>query len=292
MNETTKPIKDDESEKISFSDFLERVPPLNLMEIEKIAEEKLDYLGKNTYQKLFSPEIQLHCTNELCNGMRFFRCSDKDEIKLKNEISINIYLNYLCSNCRKSSKTFSLLVKKDAGLLSGSCIKYGELPNYGPPTSAKLIKLLGPDREIFLKGRRCENLGLGIGAFVYYRRVIENQKNRILDEIIKVASKINSDQGLIEALEKAKNETQFSKAIDSIKKSFPDILLINGNNPLTLLHAALSEGIHNQTDEHCLGIATSIRVLLSELSDRLSQILKDEAELNKALTTLMKVKQT
>ena len=37
-----------------------------------------------------------------------------------------------------------------------------------------------------MKGRRCGNLGLGIGAFVYYRRVVENQKSRILDEIIKV----------------------------------------------------------------------------------------------------------
>jgi hypothetical protein len=69
---------------------------------------------------------------------------------------------------------------------SGECYKLGELPVYGPPTPARLISLIGPDREIFLKGRRCGNLGLGIGAFVYYRRVVENQKSRILDEIIKV----------------------------------------------------------------------------------------------------------
>ena len=42
------------------------------------------------------------------------------------------------------------------------------------------MKLVGPDRDDFLKGRRCENQGLGVGAFIYYRRVVENQKNRIL----------------------------------------------------------------------------------------------------------------
>jgi hypothetical protein len=30
--------------------------------------------------------------------------------------------------------------------------KIGELPIYGPPTPARLISLIGPDREIFLKG--------------------------------------------------------------------------------------------------------------------------------------------
>ena len=42
---------------------------------------------------------------------------------------------------------------------SGACYKFGELPEYGPPTPARLIKLIGPDRELFLKGTRCENQG-------------------------------------------------------------------------------------------------------------------------------------
>jgi hypothetical protein len=70
----------------------------------------------------------------------------------------------------------------------------------------------------------------------------------------------------------------------------PQALLINGHNPLTLLHSALSDGLHDQTDEHCLEIASSVRVVLGELSERLSQALKDEAELNNALSKLMNVK--
>jgi hypothetical protein len=38
-------------------------------------------------------------------------------------------------------------------------------------------------------GRRAENQGMGIGAFAYYRRVVENQKNRIIAEIKRVAEK-------------------------------------------------------------------------------------------------------
>lgn len=49
----------------------------------------------------------------------------------------------------------------------------------------------------------------------------------------------------------------------------PQTLLINGHNQLTLLHSALSEGLHDQTDEKCLELATSIRVVLTDLADRL-----------------------
>jgi hypothetical protein len=114
---------------------------------------------------------------------------------------------------------------------------------YGPPTPSRLISLIGPDRELFLKGRRCENQGLGIGAFGYYRRVVENQKNRILGEILKLAQKIDAQPEMIAALEAAKKETQFSKAMTAVKTAIPQGLLINGQNPLVLLHSALSDGL-------------------------------------------------
>ncbi len=201
------------------------------------------------------------------------------------------YTTYLCSNCRKTKKIFSLAAKINSEKSdSGQCYKFGELPVYGPPTPSRLIKLIGPDRELFLKGRRCENQGLGIGAFVYYRRVVDNQKNRLLDEIIKVSKKLNVETDIIAILEAAKAETQFSKAFDSVKNAIPQALLINGHNPLTLLYSALSDGLHDQSDEHCLEIASSVRVILGELSERLAQALKDEAELNNALSKLMRKK--
>jgi len=64
-------------------------------------------------------------------------------------------------------------------------------------------------------------------------------------------------------------ETQFSKAIETIKAAIPESLLIDGHNPLTLLHDALSEGLHAQTNEDCLELATSIRVVLTELAERI-----------------------
>jgi len=138
-----------------------------------------------------------------------------------------------------------------------------------------------------LKGRQCENHGLGIGAFTYYRRVVESHKDQILGEIIRVSKKLGAPPEKIKALENAQRETQFSKALASVKDALPPVLLINGQNPLTLLHRALSKGVHQLSDEECLQIAHDVRVVLVELADRLGQALKDEAELNAAISRLM-----
>lgn len=126
-----------------------------------------------------------------------------------------------------------------------------------------------------------------MGAFAYYRRSVEGQKNRLLDEIIRVARRTNAPSEAISRLEAAKKETQFSKAVDMVKGAVPQSLLIKSHNPLTLLHSALSRNLHGASDEECLKVAHDIRVVLFELADRLGQALKDEQELNDALSRLL-----
>lgn len=115
-------------------------------------------------------------------------------------------------------------------------------------------------------------------------------QDQIFDEIIRVAHKIAPDT--VDPLKRAKGEHQFLKAIDSVKGVFPQGLLINGQNPLTLLHSALSEGLHADTDEECLQYAHDVRVVLTELAERMGQAMKDEAEIAAAITRLTKKRST
>ena len=146
--------------------------------------------------------------------------------------------------------------------------------------------MVGPDRDLFLKGRSAENRGLGIGAFAYYRRVVEEQKGRILDEMIRVAERTGAPAEMIQTLGKAKEETQFARALEVVKDGIPATLLIDGHNPLRLLHRALSAGVHELTDEECLELASSVRVVLTEFSEKVAQVLKDQAELKTAVAKL------
>lgn len=285
--QTTEEVKE-EIKYQTIAEFLESTPPNQLIHISDLSEW---HAGYNPHNEMRTPEIQLHCNHENCNGVRFFRCVSGEGEYLKTEKYKFFYVTYRCWNCQKVEKTFSLAAKVDVDAKpNGECYKFGELPTFGPPVSPKLIKLIGPDRDEFLKGRRCENQGLGVGAFIYYRRVVENQKNRIIEEIIKVSEKIGSPKEKLEKLRVSLKETQFSKALDMAKDALPESLLINGHSPILLLHRALSEGVHALTDEQCLELAGSVRIVLGELSERLSQALKDEAELTKALSTLMNKK--
>ena len=172
----------------------------------------------------------------------------------------------------------------------GECCKFGELPPFGPYVPSKLIELIEPDRDLFLQGRRCENQGFGIGAFAYYRRVVENQKNRIFDRILKVATKIGASPDTINKLHAAIKETQFKSAFAKTKDVIPEKLFINDQNPILALHHALSVGVHRLSDEQCLALARDVRVLLGDLSERLAFILKDDAEVGRALSSLMNIK--
>lgn len=162
-------------------------------------------------------------------------------------------------------------------------MKLGQSPALSVQLPSRLRKLVGTDQDKFNKGLRSEAHGLGIGAFTYYRQVVENQKDRLIDEIIKVAKLENPMPELIKELEDAKKQNQFSTAVEKIKHAIPEVLLIHGHNPLILLHKALSEGLHAGTDDECLEIAQNIRVILSEFSERLAMALKDDQELKKAV---------
>ena len=152
---------------------------------------------------------------------------------------------------------------------------------------AKLLRLFGKDAETFLKGRTCETQGLGVGAFAYYRRVVENHRNDIFDAIIAVCQTVGAEDDLITELNSAKAEISFSKSMDQIRTGLPQGLLINGNNPLLALHGALSVGLHSESDEECLAIAQAVRLVLTDLVEKMATLRQENRDLKDAVQRLM-----
>jgi hypothetical protein len=102
-----------------------------------------------------------------------------------------------------------------------------------------------------------------------------------------VAEKLGASGETINAFETARGEKQFKNAIEKIKLAIPPSLLINGRNPLLLLHDALSDGIHEYTDAQCLEFATTIRLILTDLSEKISMALKEKTEVKIAVEKLL-----
>jgi len=64
-------------------------------------------------------------------------------------------------------------------------------------------------------------------------------------------------------------------------------LLIDGHNPLLLLHDLLSEGIHQLDDHDCLERAQEAEVILCEIADRMQIALTERKTVKAAITNIL-----
>src|SRR6266851_1284260 len=204
VNPAEKPPQEAASQPRTFAQFLETSPPDVVEEVSQRTDGVVPLRGGGEAAYSAKPDLQLHC--DVCGGVRTFYCSEKNAIFLYNSANY-VYLPYLCRNCCKAEKMFSIVVQ--GGDKTGLVQKLGENPPFGPPTPPRVFKLIGEEyRELFLQGRRAENKGLGIGAYAYYRRIVEHQKGRIIDEIAKVAKKLGATPEVMKTFYDARSETQ------------------------------------------------------------------------------------
>lgn len=277
------PAKDVE-QSLTFKEFLERTHPSVTKPVHDLWEEIGAFNGGNRRRVTFS-DIRLHCRR--CEGERTFRALTSTDDYIWKMNTINAHPVYRCGDCQREIKIYALHISFDEN--GGSNIyKYGEKPAFGIPVPNRLLRLFGKeDSNLFMKGRQCENLGYGIAAFAYYRRVVENHRNDLFDEIIKVCHTVGASAELIDELNAAKNEISFSMSIGKIKTGLPEGLLIGGHNPLNALHGALSVGLHNETDEDCLGYAQAVRLVLGDLVDRIALLKQENKKLANAVQRLL-----
>ncbi len=267
---------------IPFKQFLETVHPSVAKNVSGLWRGSFDDL----YQvEMLRPEVRLYCLR--CDGPRAFRSLNKVTLEKVGSASLT-FVRYFCGDCQEQTKTFALSITPSTRSNGeGVAYKYGEEPTFGIRVPNRVLRLFGEDRDYFIKGRQCENQGLGVGAFAYYRRVVENHKNEIFDEIIKICETVGASQKLIDELGSAKKEISFTKAMKQIKTALPPGLLINGHDPLLALHNALSVGLHNESDAKCLGEAHDVRLVLTDLIERMSLLRQDNTELHGAVQRLI-----
>jgi hypothetical protein len=86
-------------------------------------------------------------------------------------------------------------------------------------------------------------------------------------------------------------ETQFSAAVKTLKSAIPaKLLILDNQNPLTLLYHPLSVELHNLSDNDCLQQAADIRTVLTALLENIAEVLKDQAGLKAAAARLTQLR--
>jgi hypothetical protein len=174
--------------------------------------------------------------------------------KTKGEV---FTLHYACAACGKFLRVFVVKVSNNLDYI----MKVGQYPGIDISIDKDIERSLGKHAALFKQGLICETNGFGIGAYSYYRRIVELTIDELLGDISELLDGDNKEKYL-EALQKTKELQKTSDKIELVKDILPPVLIANGLNPLGTLYKILSEGIHNKTDDNCINIANNIRIIL------------------------------
>lgn len=243
------------------------------------------------------PEITLRC--ETCAGDRRFASTThlSSSWFVTQSARKSTTLECRCKNCSSYIKVFGITIEHDdpffgmrGGSLSAKVTKFGEHPRWGERIPTRIRRMTGENFELFEKGYRCESQGLGVGAFAYYRGVVEMSWKKILGEVRRAASKHPNTEDFVSDIDASIKQRQFKKSVDSMKHAIPENLSINGQNPLILLHNATSVGLHGRSDEQCLGAAAAVRTLLVRTITIVEELLEDTSATDEAVKLLMSLK--
>jgi hypothetical protein len=174
-------------------------------------------------------------------------------------------LVYRCVGCQDFEVYFIVMFVEDGA----AAMKIGQFPPWDVSGDAAVEKLLGDHKQYLRQALISESQGYGIGAFAYYRRIVEE----IIDELLsEIADLIADDERThyLEVLEQAAKTRITAEKIELVKDLLPPILRPDGMNPLKTLHETLSEGLHAETDDRCLELSMEVRAILIFLATQVA----------------------
>lgn len=219
----------------------------------------------------------------------------------ENDPAGNIFhVNYICMGCQKHEKNFFIYFfdkkiktkKQETKKTKLYMMKVGQFPSWSIKMDENILKILNEtERKMYQNGLICESQSYGIGAYAYYRRIVESMIDKLLNKIFDLVEKENKDE-YKEALKEIEKSKNTSDKIKLVKNMLPQSLKLNGMNPLGALYKALSVGIHNEDDVVCLELAEDIRSILLFLSKKITEHENDRNKFTNSLKRLLEKKQT
>jgi len=204
---------------------------------------------------------------------------------------------YQCAGCGQMRRYFLLYVVQPRPRSAGGMIppadetkaviqKVGQFPPWDIAPDPQLAKKLRNRVGLFKNGLICESQSFGLGAFAYYRRIVELLIDELLNDIQELVSEDARDD-YSEALQKVKASRRASDKIEHVKELLPQGLRPGGANPLALLHGALSDGLHNLTEEECIERAPVIRGAIVYLVSQVRQDKESATQFKKNLQDIV-----
>jgi len=176
--------------------------------------------------------------------------------RMRGEFVISKFLgkihqvNFICTRNKDHLMQFSFLVQ------DGSIIKVGQYPSIAETSQPKLKKyrnvLSNEKYKELNRGVGLITHGVGIGAYVYLRRIFEH--------LIEEAHL--KRQALEDWDENSYQNSRMDKKIELLKTELPKFLVLNKE-----LYSILSLGIHELSEDNCLEYFPTVRLAVELILD-------------------------
>ncbi len=169
--------------------------------------------------------------------------------------------SYRCSRDRNHEYFVYYLKTKDHFQKIG---QWPSVADFQIPQAGKYRKILGEEQyKEFTRGIGLSAHGVGIGAFVYLRRVFEN--------LIEEAHQKAKAEGKA-FLEEEYLKARMDEKIGMVKAHLPEFLVENRS-----LYAILSKGIHDLSEDECLQYFETVKIGIEQILDE-KIIAKEKAD--------------
>lgn len=217
---------------------------------------RFDFQYPGVLSSLPKPAVHMLCSE--CGSPQTFRMNNEyyENYSYSNVTSLGevVRAQYVCSSGMKFMRYFFI------ALLDGRnhIMKVGQYPPWSIKTDPALVAMLGEQGAYYKNALICESQSYGIGAFAYYRRIVEEVIDELLDEIGELIPEEGAER-YAEALAKTKQTHIAAEKIALVKDLLPGTLRPGDINPLSVLHTVLSEGLHDGSDEKCMEWAAEVR---------------------------------
>jgi hypothetical protein len=200
-----------------------------------------------------------------------------------------IHCPALCQDCQQFQREFFIYGNTSRAKNEEMKFFIKKIGQYPAPevTPDKIFKdfLSREDIEYYKKAKQILNFNFGIGAFAYFRRIVENEILNITKYLID--NNQTAKEKLVPALNLFKKNHRMTGLIETLTPFLPKNFLLANENPLNLLYASISDGIHNLTEEECTQRSIYIEKLLRHVIIELrNQESRNDA--NDALNNLKK----
>lgn len=237
---------------MGLKELLLDAPLYKLVDIDSDVPNHLPYPRINIYCPACREE-STHIPYEEQDQVAF--ATEWSNTSLQGRVQL---LPYSCGQCQQVLSYFLIQYPTDAPFKAR---KIGQYPSWKQRDRNLARNTMGIFSENYLRGFTAESMGWGIAACAYYRRIIEDVMDYILEAYLSTLDE--TDRVAFQSQIDIANTGRIAEAkINLAIKASPPTLLDDGENPLALAYDALSVGIHRSTEEEALGYAALARQML------------------------------